>query len=102
VGSWRTQDSGYPVDTSGQLVDGTKVTNPVNLRQAMLKYKEAYIRNVTGKLLMYALGRGVEYYDYPVIRSIVRDAARDNYRISSWILAIVNSTPFRMRRASDS
>jgi hypothetical protein len=99
VGSWRTQDSGYPVDTSGQLVDGTKVTSPVNLRQALLRYKEAYVRNVTGKLLMYALGRGLEYYDMPVVRAIDHDVAKDNFKFESIVLGIVKSTPFQMRSA---
>jgi len=98
VGSWRTQDSGYPVDTSGQLVDGTKVTNPVNLRQALLRYKEAYVRNVTGKLLMYALGRGIEYYDMPVVRTIDHDVTKDNYKFESIVMGIVKSAPFQMRR----
>jgi hypothetical protein len=98
VGSWRTQDSGYPVDTSGQLVDGTKVTNPVNLRQALLKYKEAYVRNVTGKLLMYALGRGLEYYDMPMVRAIDHDVEKNNYKFESIVMGIVKSTPFQMRR----
>jgi len=98
VGAWRTMDFGYPVDTAGQLVDGTKITSPISLRQALLKYKEAYIRNVTTKLLMYALGRGVEYYDMPVVRAIDHDVARDNYKFGSIVMGIVKSTPFRMRR----
>ena len=66
----------------------------------MLKNPEDFVATLTEKLMTYALGRGVEYYDAPAIRSINRDAARDNYRVSSWILAVVNSAPFQMRKAS--
>ena len=75
---------------------------PATLRELLLKYQAQYVRNVTEKLLTYALGRGVEYYDYPTIRDIQRAAARDNYRVAPMILAIVKSMPFHMRRASDS
>ena len=76
---------------------------PAGLSRLLLTtYRADFVQTATEKLLTYALGRGVEYYDYPTIRSIDRDAARDNYRISSWILAIVKSTPFRMRRVSES
>ena len=88
---------------SGKLPDGTEFKGPAGLSQLILtKYREDFVRTATEKLLTYALGRGVEYYDYPTIRSINRDAARDNYRVSSWILAIVKSTPFQMRKGSDS
>ena len=66
----------------------------------MLKRQERFVQTVTEKLLTYALGRGVEYYDLPAVRAISREAARDNYRISSWILAVVKSTPFQMRQAA--
>jgi hypothetical protein len=103
VGRWRGEDAGAPIDASGTLPDGTRFQGPAGLTQLLLtKYRDDFVRTATEKLLTYALGRGVEYYDYPTIRSINRDAARDNYRISSWILAIVTSTPFQMRRASDS
>src|SRR5205085_2692670 len=83
--------------------DGTEFQGPAGLSQLLMtKYRDDFVRTATEKLLTYALGRGVEYYDYPTIRSIDRDAARDHYRISSLILAIVKSTPFQMRRASDS
>jgi len=103
VGRWRTEDAGTPINASGMLTDGTEFQGPAGLSQLLLtKYRGDFVRTATEKLLTYALGRGVEYYDYPTIRSINRDAARDNYRISSLILAIVKSTPFQMRRASDS
>jgi mono/diheme cytochrome c family protein len=103
VGRWRGEDAGAPIDASGKLPDGTEFQGPAGLRDLLLTtYRDDFVRTATDKLLTYALGRGVEYYDYPIIRSITRDAARDNYRISSWILAIVKSTPFQMRRASES
>ena len=103
VGKWRTEDAGGPIDASGRLPDGTEFQGPAGLTQLLLtKYRDDFVRTATEKLLIYALGRGVEYYDYPAIRAIDREAARDHYRISSIILAIVRSTPFQMRRASDS
>jgi len=103
VGRWRSEDAGTPIDASGKLPDGTGFQGPAGLSQLLLtRYRDDFVRTATEKLLTYALGRGVEYYDFPAVRSIDREAARDNYRISSLILAIVKSTPFQMRRASDS
>jgi len=103
VGRWRTEDVGKAIDASGTLPDGTSFTGPGGLRELLLtKYRDDFLRTATDKLLTYALGRGVEYYDYPIIRSIVRDASRDNYRISSWVLAVVKSAPFQMRRTPES
>jgi mono/diheme cytochrome c family protein len=103
VGRWRTEDAGNTIDASGKLPDGTEFQGPAGLSKLLLtKYQDDFVRTATEKLLTYALGRGVEYYDYPAIRAIDREAARDHYRISSLILAIVRSTPFQMRRASES
>ena len=103
VGRWRAEDAGAPIDASGRLPDGTEFDGPAALSRLLLtKYRDEFVRTATEKLLTYALGRGIEYYDYPTIRAIDREAARDNYRISTWILAIVKSTPFQMRRAPDS
>ena len=103
VGRWRDEDAGAPIDASGKLPDGTGFNGPAGLNDLLLtKYRADFVRTAIEKLLTYALGRGVEYYDYPTIRSIDRDVARDNYRISSLILAIVKSTPFQMRKGSDS
>jgi hypothetical protein len=102
IGEWRTKDQSGPIDASGQLADGTKVEGPVTLRQALLKHPEQFTGTVTEKLLTYALGRGLEFYDMPVIRGIVRDAARNDYRFSSLIMGIVKSTPFQMRKSSQS
>ena len=88
---------GTPIDASGELLDGTKVDGVVTLRQALLQQPEIFVGTVTEKLLTYALGRGLGYYDMPAVRAIVRDAARSDYRFSSIVLGIVNSTPFQKR-----
>jgi hypothetical protein len=99
IGEWRTkdQDAGTPIDASGKLVDGTAINGPVDLRKALMKHPEQFVETVTEKMMTYALGRSVEYYDMPTIRKIVRDAARDNYRFSSIVMGIVKSAPFEMR-----
>ena len=101
VGRWRTVDNGTPIDTAGQLVDGTHIDGPVELRAALLKYEEQIVRNVAEKLLIYAVGRGTEYYDQPVVRQIVRNAAAEDYRFSSLVLGVVMSEPF-LKRATES
>jgi hypothetical protein len=103
-GQWRTLDGGAggtPIDVTVELWDGTPVTGPVELRETLLRYSPQFMRMATEKLMTYALGRGVEYYDMPVIRSIVRDAARNDNRFSSLVLGIVNSAPFQMRTKSE-
>ena len=97
VGAWRTRDAGAPIDASGQLADGTRVDGVIALRQALLSRPEIFVTTLTKKLLTYALGRGLDYRDMPEVRAIVRDAAKSNYRFSSLILGVVNSTPFRWR-----
>ena len=101
---WRLKDGGEqgtPIDASAVLHDGTAIDGPVALRQALLRYAPQFVRTVTEKLMTYGLGRGVEYFDMPVVRAIVREAAEDDYRFSSIVLGIVESTPFQMRRAPD-
>ena len=97
IGQWRTTDGDSPIDASGVLLDGTKVDGPAALRTALLQQKDQYVKAVTGKLLMYALGREIDYHDAPAIRAIVRAASADDYRWSSTILAMVKSMPFQMR-----
>ncbi len=98
VGEWRTtSEAGNPVDASGVLPNGVKFNGPAELRKVLLSHPEQFANTVTDRLLTYALGRGVEYYDQPAIRKITREAASNNYRWSSLILGIVNSTPFEMR-----
>ena len=101
TGQWRTKEKAGPIDASGQLADGTKVTGPVDLRNALMKHPEQFAGTLTEKLLTYALGRGLEYYDMPVVRTIARDAAANNYRFSSIILGIVESPPFVMKRVPE-
>jgi len=97
VGRWRTKDGPITVDATGELVDGMKVDGPASLRQAILRDSDQFVRTVTEKLMTYGLGRGLEYYDMPMTRSIVRDAAKNNYRFSSLILGIVKSPQFQMK-----
>ncbi len=99
VGAWRTSDSRVPIDPSVELADGTRVDGPVALRQALLARPEVFVGTMTEKMLTYALGRGLEHYDMPAVRAIVRDAGRSDYRFSSLVLGIVNSAPFQMRAA---
>jgi cytochrome c551/c552 len=98
VGAWRTRDSGFPVDPSGQLVDGTKVDGPIDLRHALLNHSDAYVTNFTSKLLTYALGRGLTASDMPTVRKIIQDAGED-HRFESIVFNITKSAPFQMRRA---
>ncbi len=98
TGAWRVRsESNAPVDASGVLADGAKVDGPVALREALLSRPGAFITTLTEKLMTYALGRGVEYYDMPAVRAVVHEAARDHYSLSSLILGIVKSTPFQKK-----
>src|SRR5262249_32056560 len=96
IGMWRTADEGNAIDTSVTLFDGTKVNGPADLRKWMLSYSDTFNRVLTEKLMIYALGRGVDHRDRPLIRSIVRDAATKNNRFSAFVLGIVKSKPFQM------
>jgi mono/diheme cytochrome c family protein len=98
IGTWRTKDK-YArtlIDSAGKLVDGTSVNGPADVRQALMKHPDQFVQTMTEKLLTYGLGRRLEYYDMPMIRKIVRDAAKDDYRFSSVIMGIVKSPPFQM------
>jgi len=86
-----------PIDASATLWDGTKVNGPAELRQALGKYSAQFVRNITERLMTFALGRGVEYEDMPVIRAIVRDADQDNDRFMAILMGIIKSGPFQMR-----
>jgi mono/diheme cytochrome c family protein len=97
IGGWRTRDAGASIDASGQLTDGTMVDGVVALRQALLRRPEIFVGTLTEKLMIYALGRGLQHYDMPVVRRVVNDAARENFRFTSLILGIVKSAPFQMR-----
>jgi mono/diheme cytochrome c family protein len=103
VGAWRNRDGdtvstqGTAIDANGQLLDGTKVDGVVTLRKALVRQPEIFVSTVTEKLLTYALGRGLQYYDMPTVRSIVADAEKHEYRFSSIVLGIVGSAPFQKR-----
>jgi hypothetical protein len=101
VGRWSEMDrmARIPIDSSGIMADGTPVDGPVALRNAILSRPDQFVQTFTEKLMTFGLGRSIEYYDMPTIRRIVREAAVDNYRFSSLVLAIVNSEQFRMKSA---
>ena len=99
VGKWRDSDAGVPIDTSSVLPNGTRIDGLAGLKQALLAKPEQFTSAVTEKLLMYALGRNLQYYDVPAVRRIVRDAAANRYTFSALVSGIVTSTPFQMRTA---
>jgi hypothetical protein len=99
VGAWRSDDGGSAIDASGQLVDGTKVDGVVTLRKALVAHPDVFVRAMTEKLLIYALGRGLDARDMPAVRAIMREASGRDFRFSSLVLGIVHSTPFTMRMA---
>ena len=99
IGAWRTTDANAPIDASGALPDGSKFDGPATFRQALLANREAFMLTLTEKLLTYALGRGVEYYDMPAVRKAAREAAASDNRWSALIESLVRSLPFQMRRA---
>jgi len=99
IGDWRVveRDSGVAIDTHGRLAGGTEVSSPVDLRQALVEKPDLFVQALTEKLLTYALGRSVEYYDMPSVRAIVDEAAANGYEFSSIVMGIATSRPFRMR-----
>jgi mono/diheme cytochrome c family protein len=98
TGQWRTLDDGSPIDPSGKLVDGTSLNGVTDLRAALVKYSPTFVRVVTEKLMIYALGRGTEYYDMPLVRGIVHSADKDKDRFSSLVIGVVKSQPFLMNQ----
>ena len=103
-GHWRTKqggDGGAAIDTAVQLYDGQQVNGPGELRQALLRYSPQFVRMFIEKVMTYAVGRGMEYSDMPVIRAIARDAATDGNRFSAIVLAVVKSPQFQMRVKSE-
>jgi hypothetical protein len=97
IGRWRNTDDGAKIDPSGTLFTGARVDGPAALRNMLTARPETFTGVMTEKLLTYALGRGVEYYDMPTVRKIVRDAGSQDYRFSALIMGIVKSTPFEMK-----
>jgi len=96
LGNWRTAADGEKVDASASLPDGTTFEGVAGLRKLLVNHKDDYVRTLTEKLLAYSIGRGIEYYDLPAIRRIVRESAPSDHRWSSLVLGIVRSTPFSM------
>lgn len=101
VGLWRAHDSGAPVDPNGQLYDGSPLDGPVSLRQAILNHGDSFIRTFTENFVSYGLGRLIDHRDMPAVRAVEREAARNNDRFSSFVLGVVKSIPFQMRKADD-
>src|SRR5207244_13033608 len=104
IGKWRTTSGAdnTPIDSSGSLPDGTRFNGPAELRKLLLSHPQELVTTVTEKLLTYALGRGVQYYDAPAVRKVAHEAAPGDYRWSSIIVGIVKSAPFQMRKSAES
>src|SRR5579863_5322929 len=100
-GKYRTKEGNDAIDASGNLPDGTLINGVAGLKKVLLARKDEFVEGLADKLLTYALGRGLEYYDQPVVRDIRRQAEKNDYRFSSLVLAIVNSVPFEMRRVPE-
>ena len=100
TGRWRLRENGNPIDTRGDFYDGTPVSEPVELINALLKRPIPLVRNFTENLMAFALGRRVEHYDQPVVREISKNAEKDDYRLSSFIMGIIQSDAFQMKRAA--
>ena len=97
VGQWRTSDEGAKIDPAGVMFNGSKIDGPIALREILMAKPDIFVGVLTEKLMIYALGRGLQYYDMPTVRAIVRDAGHNDYRFSSIVLGIVKSTPFEMK-----
>ena len=100
TGAWRIKDSGVPIDATGQLYDGTPLTSPVDLRKALVRRLKPLVGTFTENLMAYAIGRRLEHYDMPTVRRIGSLASGENYRISSFVIGVVNSQAFRMKNLS--
>jgi hypothetical protein len=98
IGRWRTIDNDAAIDPSDTVYNGTKVNGPVDLRNMILSHPDQFVRTMTEMLMTYGIGRGLDYYDMPAVRSIVKDATRTNYRFSALVLGIVKSAPFQMKK----
>jgi mono/diheme cytochrome c family protein len=97
VGRWREKDGDADIDAKDTLFDGSTVDGAVGLRNFLLSRKEVFVQTFTERMLTYALGRGLEYYDMPTVRKIVRDAAKNDYKFSAMVMGVVKSIPFQMR-----
>ena len=100
TGRWRIRENGSPLDTRAEFYDGTQIETPTQLSDVLLKRRLPLVRTFTMNLVAYAMGRRIEYYDQPTIRAIANQAEEDDYRLSSFIMGVVESAPFQMKRAA--
>jgi hypothetical protein len=96
IATWRTDDEGTPVDAAATVFDGTRINGPAGLRNWLASYSDQFVQVVAEKLLTYALGRGVEYQDMPLVRSLAHNAANNGNKFSALVLGVINSKPFQM------
>jgi hypothetical protein len=99
IGRWRTSEAGAPIDATDALPDGTRLEGVAGLKAYLTSHQQEFVGTVVEKLLSYSLGRGVEYYDRPAVRTILRESRDSRYSWSSIIAGIATSVPFRMRSA---
>jgi hypothetical protein len=99
VGKWRDRDAGHPIDASGVLPGGAPFDGVAGLKKALLAHPEEFVSATAEKLLMYAIGRNLQYFDAPAVRAIVREAEADRYTFASLVVGVVKSVPFTMREA---
>jgi hypothetical protein len=97
VGRWREQEDGHPINAASEMTDGTALASPADLRRALLSRRDAFMTALTERLLTYALGRELEYYDEPVVRSVIRAAASQGTTLPALIQGIVGSDSFQKR-----
>jgi hypothetical protein len=98
IGKWRLTDDGTPINPAGMLVDGAKIDGVADLRDAFVRNTPQFVRVIAEKLMIYALGRGTEYFDMPEVRAIVHDAEKNNYKFSTLVLGVVKSEQFQMNQ----
>jgi hypothetical protein len=101
IGRWRTEEHGEPINATARMVDGTELDGAIDLRNALLGYSDRFVQTTTEKLMTYALGRGLEYYDMPTVRAITRDSAKNGYRFVDIVLGIVESDAFQLKAAEE-
>lgn len=98
IGQWREEDGGHPIDTTAVMYDGTRIDGPADLRAFLAAYPERFVANLTEKLFTYGLGRGVEHYDLPYVREVLRSTEPDGHRLKDIIAGVARSEAFRMNR----
>ena len=101
TGRWRVRDNGMPIDSRGELWDGSKAHDLPGLQAALIRRQETLLRTFTQNLMAYAIGRRIESYDMPTVRTIVREAAQKNHRMSAFILGVIRSPAFQMQRVDE-